>query len=412
LINRWSVLLSQAYIYRVPFCVPYWNWNTYAAIARGILCGNVISGSETELLKEILTKFLDVDTVIPCSSGRAALELALRAVGVSEADEVVVPTFCCRSVMQPIINIKAQPVFADVGPELNITLGTLKAVVTNRTRAVIVAHMFGNPVDIVPIIKFCNSRGIAVIDDAAQAYGATLEGTKLSTFGDFGIISFGKGKVCFGTGGGLLVSKNPKPNACLQASNIMQEPKALEELADAFSILFWRKWRRWSLPMYVALKKLGFDSKSKNNYSIATMSNIDAAVALSLYETLQENIQQRKQRIALYKEKLAGAPKLNLITHREGSACLTQVVQINSDENENLSREIIINALRVKGYEITRSYTPLHILPEFQRFRRVSLQNAENIYDRLLELPCEPTVNLIDLVEICDIVKNQCAQHD
>ena len=142
-----------------------------------------------------------------CGSGSLALEIALRACGVREGDEVIVPTFCCTSVIPPIVAVGARPVLADVGEELNITAETVEAALTKKTRAIVVPHLFGNPAGIHAIIDLVRGKNIRVIDDAAQALGATIDGRPVGAFGDLGILSFGSEKVCFGLGGGVVVSR-------------------------------------------------------------------------------------------------------------------------------------------------------------------------------------------------------------
>ena len=198
------------HFYRVPLSVPYWNGTTYRAIFRSLISGSVIAGRDLGKLRSAVMERLGVEDAIICGSGSLALELALRACGVREGDEVVIPTFCCTSVVPPILAVGAHPVLADVGEELNITAETVEAVLTNKTKAIIVPHLFGNPADIDAIVDLARPRNIRVIDDAAQALGATIDGRPVGSFGNAGILSFGSEKVCFGLGGGVIVSRQEK----------------------------------------------------------------------------------------------------------------------------------------------------------------------------------------------------------
>jgi cysteine sulfinate desulfinase/cysteine desulfurase-like protein len=137
-----------------------------------------------------------------------ALEIALRACDLRPGDEVVIPTFCCTSVVAPILAVGANPVLADVGEELNITLETLQMALTKKSRAIIVPHLFGNPADIESIVDLARARNIRVIDDAAQALGATINGRPAGTFGDAGILSFGSIKSASASAEGRLSHDN------------------------------------------------------------------------------------------------------------------------------------------------------------------------------------------------------------
>jgi hypothetical protein len=163
-----------------------------------------------------------------------ALEIALRACDVGKGDEVIIPTFCCTSVVPPILAVGACPVLADVGDELNITAETVEAALTQKTRAIVVPHLFGNPVDIKSIVDLAHSKDIRVIDDAAQALGATIDGRPVGSFGDLGILSFGSEKVCFGLGGGVVVSrqrKNLNGNLSIDLSPAQLSPTLLTFLS-------------------------------------------------------------------------------------------------------------------------------------------------------------------------------------
>jgi dTDP-4-amino-4,6-dideoxygalactose transaminase len=186
---------------------------------------------------------LGVEDALLCGSGSLALEIALGACGVREGDEVVIPTFCCTSVVPPILAVGAYPVLADIGEELNITAETVEAVLTNKTAAIIVPHLFGNPADISGIIELARRRNIRVIDDAAQALGATIDGRPAGSFGNAGILSFGSEKVCFGLGGGVVVSRQKdvlNGNLKIDLSAASLSPT----LRSFLSTLVWRRWRR------------------------------------------------------------------------------------------------------------------------------------------------------------------------
>ncbi|MHB8762736.1 MAG: DegT/DnrJ/EryC1/StrS family aminotransferase, partial [Deferrisomatales bacterium] len=319
-----SRLLS--YSYRVPYCVPYWNHEVYAAISRCFASGRVVTGPDRERLAARLRARFGVSGVILCDSGRAALELGLRAVGVVPGDEVVLPSYSCAGVIEPVAAIGAVPVLADVGEDLLLTPSSVLQALTPRTRAVIVAELSGNPAQVDAIVELCRSRGVAVIDDAAQALGGCLDGHPLGTFGDAGILSFGNGKVCFGVGGGVLLLRDPDVMA--RAAQVpLPMPDTGKTVRRALSVLVWRRWRRWSLPARMVWWRLSPTMRSAGRlYERAAMANLQAAVAMALLETLDENISARRSRVEVYEDLLQGTPGLSLIRHRQGSACLNQPV--------------------------------------------------------------------------------------
>jgi perosamine synthetase len=390
---------------RVPLAVPYWNGETYRAIFRSLLFGNVIHGPDLYELRSFLTQTLGVTDVVLCSSGSLALELALRACVVGRGDEVVVPTFCCTAVIPPILAVGALPVLADAGDNLNIGVA-IEAVLSERTSAVIVPHLFGNPADIGSILDLLRGKNIRVIDDAAQALGATIADQLVGSFGDVGILSFGSEKVCFGLGGGAVVSR--RKEIFERISEIRLPPPGISNsLENLFSTTVWRRWRRWTLPLHNALSH----GTSKNpdsppdEYKKEAMTNLNAAVALTLVRSLRENVKARRERVRAYRELLGAERGLMLIPHEPGSACLTQIIRILPGRRDYDLASKLIETLREAGYEIQGSYVPIHLIPAYESHVRSPLPNAERVWPDLIELPCEPDVSFDDLARITTIVK-------
>jgi dTDP-4-amino-4,6-dideoxygalactose transaminase len=402
--NQAVSLLS--YMYRVPLAVPYWNAATYRGILRSFLSGNVIAGPDRTKLRSAVIERLGVEDAIVCGSGSLALEIALRACGVQDGDEVVIPTFCCTSIVLPILTIGAKPVLADVGQELNITVEAVEAALTNKTTAVIVPHLFGNPADIQKIVDLAHLRNIRVIDDAAQALGAAIDGRPVGSFGDAGILSFGSEKVCFGLGGGVVAFR--RKEYLNGVSKLDLPPAQLSTtLRTVFSTLAWRRWRRWTRPVqaWITLADSGNPDSPPAPYRKETLANLSAAVAVSLVETLERNIAARRVRVSAYRELLGDHPCVKLISHQAGSACLTQVVRVLPGAHGEDRSVRLINALRRAGYEVQGSYVPIHLLPYYERYARRHLSNAERLWSDLIELPCEPEVSIANVERIVRVVK-------
>jgi dTDP-4-amino-4,6-dideoxygalactose transaminase len=397
-------LLSLSY--RVPLSVPYWNGATYRGILRSFISGRIIKGPDLDNLRSAAIERLGVEEAVPCGSGSLALEIALRACDVGEGDEVIIPTFCCTSVVPPILAVGACPVLADVGDELNITAEKVEAVLTQKTRAIVVPHLFGNPADINSIVELAHRKEIRVIDDAAQALGATIDGRPVGSFGDFGILSFGSEKVCFGLGGGLVVSRERK-NLNGNLSIYLPPAKLSPTLLTFLSTLVWRRWRRWTLPVQAWLSHpITRDPDSPPiPYRKEILSNFNAAVALSLMQTLGANVAARRARVRAYQHLLGSDDHLELIAHQPGSACLSQVVRVASrHRNDDLAARLI-KRLHCAGYEVQGSYVPIHLLSGYEQWLRQHLPHAERVWSDLVELPCGPEVSFGHVERIARVVK-------
>jgi dTDP-4-amino-4,6-dideoxygalactose transaminase len=135
------------------------------------------------------------------------------------------------------------------------------------------------------------------------------------------------------------------------------------------------------------------------------MTNLSAAVAVSLVHSLSENIAKRRARVGLYHELLGNTDGVELIPHGAGSACLTQVICVLPKRREDDLASRLIDLLGREGYEVRGSYMPIHLLSRFDRCVWDSLPYAERVWPDLIELPCEPSVSLADVERIAAIVK-------
>jgi dTDP-4-amino-4,6-dideoxygalactose transaminase len=393
--------------YRVPLSVPYWNAATYRGILRSFLSGSVIEGPDLGALRFAVMERLGAEDALLCGSGSLALEIALRACGVREGHEVIIPAFCCSSIVPPILAVGAVPVLADSGDDLNINADTVAAVLTEKTQAIIVPHLFGNPANIKAIVDLAQRKNIRVIDDAAQALGATIDDQPVGSFGDAGILSFGSEKVCFGLGGGAVVSRQKEVlNGNLKTD--LSAARLSPALRSFLSTLVWRRWRRWTLPIqawFSHAKSAGPDSPP-NPYRKEILPNLNAAVALSLVQTLDGNIAARRARVRAYQELLGSEASLTLIPHQAGSACLTQVARISPRRCSDDPSAHLIGVLGRAGYEVQGSYIPIHLLSSYQTLARQPLPHAEGVWSDLIEFPCEPEVSFAHVERIAALVSH------
>jgi dTDP-4-amino-4,6-dideoxygalactose transaminase len=178
------------------------------AVAKTMRGGSlsVVFGRQTMRFEKEMARFVGVDNAVATSSGTTALELALDLCDIGFGDEVIVPGYAFIALVSAVLRNLAVPVFADICPESwNLTAAGVEAAITDRTRAVIVAHMFGNPAEVARIRDLCVPQGIAVIEDCAQAAGATLDGCQVGAFGSVGCFSFNEIKNLTTGEGGMLV---------------------------------------------------------------------------------------------------------------------------------------------------------------------------------------------------------------
>jgi dTDP-4-amino-4,6-dideoxygalactose transaminase len=170
---------------------------------------NYWTGNEGRAFEAEFAEWVGTRHAVALMNGTVALDVALRALGIGTGDEVVVTPRTFIASASCVVNAGARPVFADIGCEDgNISAETIQAVLTERTRAIIVVHLGGYPADMDPIMDLARSRGIKVIEDCAQAHGARYKGRSVGSIGDIGAWSFCQDKIMTTGGEGGMVTTN------------------------------------------------------------------------------------------------------------------------------------------------------------------------------------------------------------
>ena len=180
-----------------------------AAFARVLQHGQFILGQEVEAFEKACARYLNVEHAIGVSSGTDALLLALMALGVKAGDEVICPTYTFFATAGSIWRTGAKPVFVDINSRcFNCDPEDIRRKLTPRTKAIMPVHLFGQSADMDPIIDLAKSKGIPVIEDAAQAIGAEYRGRRVGSLGNVGCFSFFPSKNVGGFGDAGLVTTN------------------------------------------------------------------------------------------------------------------------------------------------------------------------------------------------------------
>jgi dTDP-4-amino-4,6-dideoxygalactose transaminase len=193
-----------------PPAWPLPDADVQGAIAEAVAAGawGQYHGEHVCALESELAAFHGVPHAITCASGTLAVEAALRALRVGAGDEVILAAYDYESNFLTVHAIGAKPVLIDVHPETwQLDPSNLEAAITPQTKAVVCSHLHGGTVPMREVIAVARARGIGVVEDAAQAPGATVQGRPAGTWGDVGVLSFGGSKLlCAGRGGALLFS--------------------------------------------------------------------------------------------------------------------------------------------------------------------------------------------------------------
>lgn len=315
----------------------------WGEVVESLSPGWVADGPCVRAFQSEAARWLGCDAGFAINSGTNALHLALLALGVGTGHEVLVPAYCCASLLSAVRLTGAAPVLVDCPPGgFNLCADDARRRVTPRTRAVVVAHLFGQPAPLPPFL----SLGLPVVEDCAQSFGASLDGVPTGGHGAVAVGSFYATKVLTTGQGGLAATRDPE----LQAE--------LHDLLDYDNRDDWRQ--RFSYGM----------------------SELDAALGLWQLERLPGWLRRRRELAAYYDAELGAS---NGATHSEGSVggdIFFRYVVRTADA------DVAIAALQREGVDAKRPvYRPLH------HYLGGDYPQAQAAHAQIVSLPLYPTLS-------------------
>lgn len=188
------------------------------AISHVLETTQFVLGEEVAAFEKEFAAYCDADYGIAVNTGTSALHLALLAAGIGPGDEVITVPFTFIATVAAICYTGATPVFVDIDPaSYTIDVSKIEAAITEKTKAILPVHLYGQPADMEPIVEIARRHGLTVIEDAAQAHRAEYKGQRVGSIGDLGCFSFYPGKNLGAYGeGGMVVTNNPQHNRTLR----------------------------------------------------------------------------------------------------------------------------------------------------------------------------------------------------
>ncbi len=183
-----------------------------SAVLKVLESTQFVLGNEVKALEKEFADYCNADYGVAVNTGTSALHLALLAAGIGAGDEVITVPFTFVATTAAICYTGATPVFVDIDPvSYTIDVSQIEKAITERTKAILPVHLYGQPADMEPILDIARRHGLVVIEDAAQAHGAEYKGQRVGSIGDIGCFSFYPGKNLGAYGeGGMAVTNNPE----------------------------------------------------------------------------------------------------------------------------------------------------------------------------------------------------------
>ena len=345
---------------KIPLSSPDITESEIAAVTAVLRTPRLSLGPQLEAFEHAFADYIGTPHAVAVSSGTAGLHLCIRALGIGEGDEVIVPSFTFIAAANAIRYERATPVFADIDADsLNLSPAAIERAITPKTRAIVVVHTFGRPAEIAAILDIAHRHHLAVIEDACEAIGAEYGGRKVGGFGDAAVFAFYPNKQITTGEGGMVVTHRP-------------------ELAQRIRAL--RNQGRYDSNDWLQHAELGY------NYRL---SEINCALGLAQLQRIGEILERRAHVARFYQDALAGfdgllLPALEIPNGRV--SWFVYVVRLDASFAED-ARDRIVTALTAAGIGCGRYFAPIHLQPAYAAWRSSTLPVTEAEACRTMALP-------------------------
>lgn len=366
----------------IPVCEPTLGLNELKYVTDCITTGWISSnGKYIEAFEKAFAKFCNAEYGVSCSNGTTALHLAIEALKIKKGDEVIIPSFTMIATSNAVIYSGAKPVLIDSEKETwNIDVTQIEKKITPRTKAIIVVHTYGHPVDMDPVMEIAKKHNLFVIEDAAEAHGAEYKGRKIGSIGHIGCFSFYANKIITTGEGGMVVTndKNLADRARLLRNHAFGEPRFLH-------------------------KELGF------NYRL---TNMQAAIGLAQTERIDYFINKRRANAKLYTSLLKNIPGIITPPEKDWAKNVYWMYGILINEKQfGINKDEVMIVLKEKGIETRSFFLPMHkqevYFAKDERFPNTtgSYPISEELFKQGLYLPSSSSLTKEQIIQITDILK-------
>ncbi len=328
-----------------------------------------IMGPQGKALEEEIAAYCGVKHAVGVASGTDALHLALLAAGIGEGDEVITTPFTFIATAEAIAYVGAKPIFVDICPDtFNIDVSLIEEAISEKTRAILPVHLFGQPADMAPIAELCRKYDLQLIEDCAQSFGAEYGGKKSGSYGDLGCFSFfpSKNLGCYGDGGMIITNQDRVAERVLVYRNHGSRQRYHHSV-------------------------IGFNSR---------LDDLQAAVLRTKLKHLDSYNELRRRNAHHYTARLRGSGVLPPAEDGKGMHVYHQYTILTE------ARDAIHKALGEAGIASAVYYPiPLHQQEVFAaECAGISMPVSEEVAGKVLSLPMYPELTVAQIDRVCDVL--------
>ncbi|MGC8997998.1 MAG: DegT/DnrJ/EryC1/StrS family aminotransferase [Candidatus Bathyarchaeia archaeon] len=349
----------------IPINAPQIGEEEVEAVVKvlksGILTNALGAGPMVRRFEEDFARFVEAKHAIAVNSGTAALHMALAAVDVKQGDEVVLPSFTFVATAETVVLAGAKPVFVDIDPETyNISPEAVKKALTKRTRAIVAVDLYGTPADLKPIREIADEHGLKVIEDAAQAHGATYNGKPVGAYADAACWSFYASKNMTTGEGGMITTNDDDVAEKLRLIRSHGEKEKYK------SILLGHNYR---------------------------MPEMEAALGIVQLKKLPKFLEKRRENAERLTAKLRHLKNLQLPLEPKGCRNSWYLYTVRVKDADRAKRDAVVKKLKGEGVGAEVYYPwPIHLMPYYRKFGKERLPETEKASEQVFSLPVHPGV--------------------
>jgi dTDP-4-amino-4,6-dideoxygalactose transaminase len=373
--------------WKIPLYKIYWDKDDENQVAKVIRQGMFwATGPNIEKFESVVANQVGKKHAVAFNSGTSALHAMLLAYGVQSGDEVIVPSFTFIATANSVLFVGAKPVFADVETETcGLDPEDVQKKISSRTKAIMPIHYGGLPCHIKELTEIAEDHKLLLIEDAAEALGAKVDGKPAGSFGDAAMLSFCGNKVITTGEGGMIVTDE---------HDVYEKLKLVRSHGRAETENYFTSTRKMD---YV---KLGYNWR---------MSNIIAAVGISQMRKLDKAISMRRKNAAYLSQRLSNIDGLKVPNPPPGYFHVYQMytIEVNGERNR---RDDIKNHLADKGIMTKVYFFPVH-LTQFYResfgFQTGELPATEELSERVLTLPMYASMTVDEMNYVISSIRER-----
>lgn len=361
----------------IPISKPSITQKEIQYIMDAVSSGWVSSlGKYVDMFEEKFASYCGTKYALTTSNGTTALHLVLVALGIKPGDEVIIPDITFVATGNAVKYVGAKPVIVDIEEDtLCIDPESVKKAITSKTKAIIAVHLYGHPANMEEINKIAKEYGIIVIEDAAEAHGAEVNGKKVGSLGHVGTFSFYGNKIITTGEGGMITTND---------ANLYERMRHLRDHAMSKEKRYWHT-------------EVGF------NYR---MTNIQAALGLAQLERIDEIIAKKRLIFEWYKEGLKDIEGIKLNYEAPWAKNVYWMVCLEVEGYTEKQRDELMKRLKEKNIDTRPYFYPLSDMPMFEK---TDTPIAHKVYQRGLNLPSYFDITREEVNYICSTIKEVLA---